>query len=50
METVKKKKYVVPEMEMLEFENELQLLESSVEPNTISDLDDYTGGSDPYQY
>ena len=50
METEKKKKYVAPLMETVQLTDMEQLLAGSEEPNTITDLDDYTGGLDPFQF
>lgn len=50
METEKKKKYVAPLMETIQLTDMEQLLAGSEEPNTITDLDDYTGGLDPFQF
>ena len=50
METEKKKKYVAPLTETIQLTDLEQLLAGSEEPNTITDLDDYEGGFDPFQF
>ena len=50
METEKKKKYVAPLMETVQLTDMEQLLAGSEEPNTITDLDDYEGGLDPFKF
>ena len=47
-----KRQYVVPEVELLEFDNEMQLLAGSDEMNTIPDSDeyDYEDGGDPFTF
>lgn len=51
MKTEKKKKeYVAPLMETVQLTDMEQLLAGSEEPNTITDLDDYEGGLDPFQF
>ena len=50
MKTEKKKEYVAPLMETIQLTDMEQLLAGSEEPNTITDLDDYEGGLDPFQF
>jgi hypothetical protein len=50
METEKKKKYAAPLMETFQLTDMEQLLAGSEEPNTITDLDDYEGGLNPFQF
>ena len=47
-----KRPYVVPEVELLELDNEMQLLAGSGEVNTIPDSDDYDyeDGGDPFTF
>ena len=45
-----KKEYQKPTMKVVPLKRQQQLLAGSEEPNTITDLDDYEGGLDPFQF